>query len=600
MSRRANNVMRQTYLQLKSGYLKEEPLQYTLMKKHPPLNYNNISPVTLIDPNATPFVKYYQKAVRNDPILADEQIFPAYWQEEPQALTLAKRQHELIQQGISEEDAYAQAMDYVKVLENKSYVDLRNLIEKIKETGATLPFSTDAKLAAEIASWHEKLRHQHYSDMTLADQGEIDFIIQTKVLKWKEVERERRMKDPIFVMQFEKLRNEIFPEILGPTKDDSQRHKKLKENILDFFEISQDRLRTKNPFFLEDYQQYFNKLREQPMLSRWSETERSEFSHWIVQTLAMIEIIERRPIIELQHYLDLLRAQFFPMINYPHRAKSYQLPTTLEMKSILYQNDIGYKTMDEKVYIRRYYKLPMLLFPEETFAATLLLSDVDKTKEMLADPTALLKEITSAGFSEKSLPEIREQLETYVRDNSFSFVESPLPRSTSTTMDFSSLDELLRDQNDKEDNISSPSSPPTNTKTSTTTTTSTKQPAVDLPSSVEEQEEEEVVDGQYDEEEEELDEDYRLANLPIKPQPSTLLEQEREAWLQAQEYDTWEENRDDGTLEAFERTRMDIKLLTRARCAVTYEDKEGARRKREWERRGVWMNKFPTNSLRLV
>jgi hypothetical protein len=30
--------------------------------------------------------------------------------------------------------------------------------------------------------------------MDYADQGDIDFFIQTKILKWKEVERERRMK----------------------------------------------------------------------------------------------------------------------------------------------------------------------------------------------------------------------------------------------------------------------------------------------------------------------------------------------------------------------------------------------------------------------
>jgi hypothetical protein len=50
-----------------------------------------------------------------------------------------------------------------------------------------------------------------YEDLELADQGELDFFIQTKILKWTEVQRERRMKDVIFYSEFHKLREILFP-----------------------------------------------------------------------------------------------------------------------------------------------------------------------------------------------------------------------------------------------------------------------------------------------------------------------------------------------------------------------------------------------------
>ena len=83
------------------------------------------------------------------------------------------------------------------------------------------------------------------------------------------------------------------------------------------------------------------------------------------------------PVLELQRYLDCLRAQFFPMIQFPNRANEFILPSITNLKSLLYNNDIGYKTVDEKCYVRRYYRLPALLFPLETVATSVLL---DKEK----------------------------------------------------------------------------------------------------------------------------------------------------------------------------------------------------------------------------
>ena len=378
MSKRIPSILRTTMLQLKSGYLKAEPKTYQHMKRYPPLG-NGIPPMTRIDESSVPYTKLYKRAVERNPLYADERVYPAYWAQEPQALTLAKKQYELMQSGLSEEEAYKKSVEYVNVLENEAYLRLKETFRIIKEKDAMLPTIIDKELSPIIASWREKLQQTPYSEMSLADQGEIDYIIQTKLLKWKEVERERRMKDPIFVMQFEKLRQTIFPEILAVDNRKLEKYQKFKEHIYNFFDVSKERLCTYQPFYYQDYYKYFEMLKKQPLLARWNEKDRESLSRWIVDSLAFIEILEKSPTSKLQRYLDLLRAQFFPMVKYPEKVLSFNLPTEDDLRTILFNNDVGYRTVDDKLFIRRYYRLPILLFPEETLSTTLL-SDESKAR----------------------------------------------------------------------------------------------------------------------------------------------------------------------------------------------------------------------------
>ena len=78
-----------------------------------------------------------------------------------------------------------------------------------------LPFlaTADKDYGVTMSMFKEMLSKTPYDELDLADQGEIDYFIQTKVLRWNEVERERRMRDPIFVRQFENLRASLLPEI---------------------------------------------------------------------------------------------------------------------------------------------------------------------------------------------------------------------------------------------------------------------------------------------------------------------------------------------------------------------------------------------------
>lgn len=43
-----------------------------------------------------------------------------------------------------------------------------------------------------------------------------------------------------------------------------------------------------------------------------------------------------------------------------------------DFKAILYANDVGYKRKDDKLFVQRIHRLPMLLFPKETFTTALL------------------------------------------------------------------------------------------------------------------------------------------------------------------------------------------------------------------------------------
>ena len=46
--------------------------------------------------------------------------------------------------------------------------------------------------------------------------------------------------------------------------------------------------------------------------------------------------------------------------------------------------------------------------------------------------------------------------------------------------------------------------------------------------------------------------------------------------------------------------RTENQLIVRARLSVEYEQKEAARRFREWRRRGVWIEKLPPPALELI
>lgn len=343
-------------------------------------------------------MELYEKALTKHPRY-DESIYPAYWQQEPLALTLAKKQYTFMQEGDSEEIAFRKAEKYVDEIENKSYVELLAIRETLNDMNAKPPFMTDSEIAEKISYWKAKLHETKYEDLELADQGEVDFFIQTKILKWTEVQRERRMKDVIFYNEFNKLREILFPINATIQKELAiESEKEFRSFYFKIRKLDPSKLTCAAPFYLEDYISLFTKISQQPNLKKWSLRDLNHFTDWIENTLAMRQIVEKRSYQTVQRYLDHLRITFFPILNkvvntptttsttstttIPSSSSSssnsgsqnsFPIPTVDSIKKLLYQNQIGYRVEEDgKVYVKRFYRIPALLFPKETFAANLI------------------------------------------------------------------------------------------------------------------------------------------------------------------------------------------------------------------------------------
>lgn len=587
------NILRNLRLQLKTGFLQKEPPSYKFLQRYPPLSRDTAPPVRPLVKRNIPYLKYYENAVANNPLYADEKVYPAYWAHEPQALTLAKKQYELLQKNpsMSEEEAYQQAIAHVDELENDSFLKLKSVLAELK--GARVPYAADTSLMAVIDKWRMKLATTKYEEMQLAEQGEIDWIVQTKVLNWHEVERERRMKDPIFVMQFEKLRASVFPEI--QQANNSARlvaHEEYKSRLMTLYGVNKERLCTAQPFYFEDYVRFFKKLKDQPLLGKWGDADREELSYWIIDTLAIREVLEKKTSTMIQRYLDTLRAQYFPMVRYPENAPSYTLPSLTEVKALLYRNDVGYKNQDDRLYIRRAYRLPQLLFPKETLT-TSLLTNQEKLSALMSDETSLLSEINRAGLDEATLPELQRQLKEYT-----SMQRGLVGGSGSATpedMDMSPLDALLLDDDEIDAHTDGETKPQKDEATahlndhamSSSSAAQHDQSAVlrDLSS--------------YSASSMGEEEWSKLVSRYFK-KSKTELETQREALFSMMESQKVDEAEDELDLYHFKRTRTENMVVTRARLAVEYEQKESARRVAEWRSRGVWLEALPRAQLNLI
>lgn len=371
MSNLQKNIARLIRVQLKTGYIREAPLAYLFLQRYPPVVRHTKPPIEKIKTEKLPFMRLYDKAVERNAIYADERVYPAFWQHEPQAMVLAKKQHQLMRSGLDEDTAYVRAMRYVEELESAAFEEVEEISSMLKSKGASVTFAADEDLAEAINYWRERLRDTRFSKLLEAERGEIDHLIQTKVLKWNEVERERRMQDPIFYRQFDDLRTCIFPEIAAEVNatimEDVVKQRKIFQNeLFNRYRVNENQLSPATQFFYEDYQFYFNKLKKEPVLMNWNDSDRSTFFRWIVNTLAVRDVLKNSSPSRVQHYLEDIRNKFFPMVKYPEKVSSYTLPNIQDLKAALYKNDVGYRKQNDKLYIRRFYRLPALLFPSET------------------------------------------------------------------------------------------------------------------------------------------------------------------------------------------------------------------------------------------
>lgn len=573
------NVMRHIRLQLKTGFMKKEPIEYQLMKRYPPLYRDTQQRYHKVQEKDIPYYSLYEAAIEKNPLYQDEKVYPAYWKQEPQALTLAKKQYSYMQkEKLSEEEAYKKAVEYIDQVENEAYVSLKAIKDTLQNEG-NRSFASDAAVTEKILYWREVLKETIYEELTLEDQGEIDYLLQTQILGWNEVDRERRMKDPVFVLQFEKLRETMFP-VVGHIKvsTEAKRRRSIKQNFLANHKVNPDNIRADKPFYVEDYLHFFEKCRQQPDLMKWDLEEKDTFSAWIISTLGLKEVLDKQPNYVVKRYLDDMRAQFFPMVRYPSKTEEYETYTLADIKALLYHNDIGYKRQGEKqqLYVQRYYKIPALLFPKELFT-TKMLADETHMNDIMSEEYGLLREITNAGLDESSLPEIKEQLELYLKESGSrlgmpTYGDDP---TGVTDIDFSPLDKIMADDFDVESDGGSSSSSSSDSSDSSDSSISDD-------------------DG--------FDSRERWNGLVAKyRRPAvTSLEQERDHLYGHLEYDMLQEAQTEEDLRAFKEQRLQNEVMSQAKMFRMYEEKEAARRAREWKNRGVLLgDQMPQPSLSL-
>jgi len=542
-----------------------------------------------------PYLNLYREACKRNPDMATERVYPAYWQQEPLAVQLAKKQYALMQSGMDKDEAYHQALALVREAERDSYTAIKGLREQLGRNGAASALAGDADLSGFVAHWQGRLAVVAYEDMDLADQGDIDHMVQTKVLKWSEVERERRMCNPVFAFQFEEVRSLLFPSIsissAGAAAGDGMYDmSNVKSDFLACFDVDQSLLSAQKKFMYEDYMHFFNKLKQQPNLGKWAEGDRIELSRWVLSTLAIRQVVEKAGTPHVRGYLEHLRVQFFPMLSSPETASSMVLPSEREVRSLLHSHGIGYsrekenqnegkdgESSSDKLYIRRFYLLPQLLFPQHVFLSAMV-RDQSRLQTVLEGETSLAAEIAAAGLDESLLPDIRACLESYAAQSGLTYDGD----------DEAVLDDLL--SNDSSSSSSSGSSSKLSLGgVGAVTTTNTG--SSDGVQGIDARESRPVP--QFDFSDSLLD--PRIARQPEVGESE--YDRDLDAILCASEPYSRDEIASESDAMTFNEARAENLSIIQARLAAAYEEKEAARRAREWKKSGKWLGEEIEHSL---
>ena len=492
-------------------------------------------------------------------------------------MVLARKQYQLIKEGLSEDAAYEKALEYVESLENEAFLEMKNIQALLSNRQAKAPFLSDDNVAQELEFWRNKLRDSKYKDLELVEQGELDYFVQTKILKWNEVERERRMKEPVFAYQFENLLRSLFP-----VDDD----KKLAETKLEFAKsffdaslVDKDQLYTEKPFYLEEYIAHLRVAVNLPDMTKWTIKHKERLNRWILETLALRHIVDNSSAFKVQMYVDELRSQYFPMLNIPNwsTTTNFQIPTVNDMKRLLYSNGVGYKKENLKTYVKRYYRLPILLFPVETVSARIYLeSNEERLHAILnGDNSGLTDDLRSVGLGEASFPEVRRQLSEFLGKDQ-KLPEYSLSKSTdgnlfSSKSGTSALDELLQDSFDDPNK------------------------GVDVAGAedfkggvaIGNEENSKSNDDYDDEDGVEISEAERQYVAAFKKSRSIPYLREKDAHYSMLSEVTLDDIRTAKDVAEYKEEQILTESIVRARLQYVYEEKEALRRQKEWAQRGI-------------
>ena len=141
--------------------------------------------------------------------------------------------------------------------------------------------------ANELFHWQDFMSTRMYDYMTLADQAELDMFIQKKILKWNEVERERRMQDIAFYHQFKETLELLFPKTEEVKAMETNLFKKqARDRLLSVHDVHSHLCQGEKPFFVEEYLELFDMVSANPVLYDWSPENSERLTNFIVQSLA--------------------------------------------------------------------------------------------------------------------------------------------------------------------------------------------------------------------------------------------------------------------------------------------------------------------------
>ena len=595
------HLVRNIRLQLKTGFMRKEPGTYVYLKRYPPLSRDTATPIRKIERTKIAYAPLYDKIVDENPLYRDEKVYPAFGAHEPRALKLAKKQWQYMESGHSEVEALKMAEIFIDEQENKSFMEMRKNIDALAQgTAVRLPFMSNPEVAVFIAKWKEVLSQTNYEDLDAHAQGDIDYFIQMKILRWNEVERERRMKDPIFVRYFEQFRYSLLHDHNWEERNRDNDRRIVAESMKRYWSISSlsddNPLTASQPFYYEEYAEYFNKLRAQPLLGHWDNDDRIALSHWVIDTLAIKRVLRKNPKNLIPQYLDQLRAQFFPMIRYPARAKEFKLPDEKEFRRSLYNAGVGYKLEDNaagaKLFVQRFYTIPRIFFPKETLT-TALTADHEKLRSVLESEGSLAEQVELAGVDKSAIPTLEIELREYMSNLQPDTLGALGGRGHSLlaggSMDMSSLDALLSDDFD------SVSAEVSARGSIINDAARAKFGSFDDSLASKHDDSASLIPHSLKQVNPELYSQYMDKHLP---QPATELEAERRLLLMAgidvEEIDC------EADIVSLKESLMDIQLISRAQLSNEYERKESARREHSWRARGVVLEDLPIAELSIT
>jgi len=261
------------------------------------------------------------------------------------------------------------------------------------------------------------------------------------------------------------------------------------------------------------------------------------------------------------------------------------------MKKLLFENGIGYKKgEDGKLFVNRFYRIPRLLFPkaiDEIEALILAAEEQDDAQKK--SQTDTYKRMNNEGdyddefdtdedmeyaddeidpnqsFDIKTIDECNDSFDTPFTRVPREPKESAQPKKPKLT---SRLDEFLKSNVDV-----------------------LEHPEFEVEDKVETVKEVPVIAD---------DELWRKTFAKYYQYPTTPLEKVRERYFRSMEAYRPEIAQNEDEMLLFEDYRMRNVIISRSTLAKKYQDREAARRRADWERRGVWLDKFKPQGIRFV